>query len=248
MTTNLPDVMETSEDLSVDELKRVLPATLRSHATQSLADKINNAASDPEVARNIRENFVSYATILKDGRYKTEDYLSAVSYVSYKLMGYNNQDAYTRTFPKRYERLVAGGKNQKDISSYVAAYHKNKLVNAVMEQTLVPTWVLNQDLQQKAINQLAHLMVNAASEKVQSDSAIGLLAAIKKPDTKEINLNLGVQESAGLKELNESLTKMAEAQQQLIAAGQTTKQIASQTIFTEIEEAEFVNVESDSQT
>lgn len=185
-----------------------------------MADTLNTITNDPIAAENIRENFMGYSSVLKDGRFKTEDYINAVAYVSYKIMGHSNEDAYARTFPQRYQTLLANNKSKKDISAYVSAFHRGKLVNLIMEQSLVPTWVLNQDIHQKAINTLADLMVNANSEKVQAEAAIGLLTHLKKPEPKgDFQINLNTADNAGMKEMREMLGQLAQQQQKLIAQG-----------------------------
>lgn len=227
--------------LTREELEQSLPPNLRSAATQQFADKINQISSDPVVAEQIRENFISYTSVLKDGRFKTEEYLNAVAYVSYKLMGCTNQEAYQKTFPQRYAALVAKGTLSKDIAAYVTAYHKGKLVNMIMEQTMTPFWVLNQDAYQKAINTQVDLMMNANSEKVRSDAANSILTHLKPPEKKEINLNVGVQESAGLAELKNALTDLASKQIDAIQSGTSTKQIAALPLV----DAEYVEVDAD---
>lgn len=231
--------------LTLEEVKETLPKHLKSVVTQALVDKVNNIAADPEMAEHIRQSFVSYTSVLQEGKFKTEDYLSAVAYVSYKVMGYTNQESYKRTFPKRYTDMVARGMDDKVISSYVAAYNKNKLVNLILEQTLVPTWVLNQDLYQKAINVQAELMLGAQSEKVRTEAANSLLTHLKKPETKQVELNIGVKEPEGLNELRDMMTSMAQRQQDLIGQGVTTREIAhqkfGQTIdVTPVEDAEVI--------
>lgn len=227
-----------SDDLTVEQIKAALPKHLRVAASQELADKINRASLDPIMAQHIRENFVSYTTVLKDGKFKMEDYLNAVTYVSFKLMGFNNEEAYQRTFPHRHEALIARGASRKDISAYVAAFHKGKLVNSIMEQTLIPVWVLNQHIYQQAINTQAELMLTANSELVRSNAADSLMNHLKKPEMKEVNLNLGAKENEGVKELNETLRKLAEQQQLAIGNGVTTREIAAQPIY----EAEYTDV------
>lgn len=210
----------TSGQLTQDDVKKALPTNLRSAVTQSLVDNLNNISADPIMAENIRNNFVGYAGILKEGKFKTEDYLHAVAYVSYKLMGYNNEEAYARTFPTRHANLVAKGTSQKDIAAYVSAYHRGKLVNLIMEQSLVPTWVLNQDLFQKALNVQAELMMHANSEKVRTDAANSILNHLKKPDTKDFQLNINTEESSGMREMREMLGQLAAQQRELIEKGQ----------------------------
>jgi hypothetical protein len=209
-------------------LAQALPANLKSAASQQLVDMVNNVVADPIVAEEIRNNFVSYAKVLADGKYKIEDYLSAVQYVSYKLMGDTNQDAYFKTFPQRHANLVASGADKKKISAYVAMYAKGKLVNALMEQTLVPVWVLNQELHQRAINVQADLMVNAQSEKVRCEAANSLLTHLAKPREAAALVNIDLRESSGMNELRATLVAMAQQQQQLIEAGVSTKDVAGQ--------------------
>lgn len=214
--------------VTLDELKQALPAHLKSSASQSLVDQVNAVTADPEFARAIRDNVISYTSVLKEGRFKVEDYLNAVAYVSFKLMGFNNQESYKRTFPQRYANLVANGADEKTISAYVANYNKNKLINLILEQTLVPTWVLNQDIYQKAINTQAELMVGAKSEMVRMQAANSILTHLKRPEKTQVELNLGEAETSGMKELKDTLTLLARQQQELIGQGVNTRQIAHQ--------------------
>lgn len=214
--------------LTLPEVQEALPSHLRAAATQSLVDKVNAAHGDPVLAGQIRDNFMSYTKVLMEGKFKIEDYLRAVVYVSFKLMGFNNQESYTRTFPKRYQDLVAKGATDKDISSYVSAYAKGKLVNLILEQTMIPSWVLNQDLYQKAINVQADLMVSAKSELVRTQAANSLITALKKPDKAQVELSVTAPDSNAVSDLNNMLTRMAEAYQGMIQGGMRTQTIAHQ--------------------
>lgn len=214
--------------LSVDDLKMALPAHLKSSASQELADHVNQITTDPEFARSIRENVISYTHVLKEGRFRIEDYLNAVAFVSFKLMGYTNQESYKRTFPARYATLVANGADEKTISAYVAAFNKNKLINLILEQTLVPVWVLNADIHQKAINTQAHLMLNAKSEMVRMQAANSILTHLKRPEKVQVEMSLGDAETSGMQQLKETLNLLAQRQQDLIGQGVETKTIAHQ--------------------
>jgi hypothetical protein len=205
-----------------------LPVHLKGLASQSLTDKINNISTDPEFARTIRENIISYTSVLKDGKFKIEDYLNAVAYVSYKLMKYTNQESYKRTFPKRYATLVANGADDKTISAYVAAYNKGKLVNLILEQTLVPNWVLNQEVYQEAINTQAMLMTTSKSDLVRTQAANSLLTHLKRPEKAQVELSIGEAETSGMAQLKDALMALAQQQQALIGGGVNTRVIAHQ--------------------
>jgi hypothetical protein len=212
-------------------VQAVVPANLKNAISDELVDTLNNLALDPLIAEQVRNNFISYTSVLKDGKFKTEDYLHAVTYVSFKLMGLSNKEAYAHTFPQRYQSLLARGVPDKEISAYVAAYNRGKLVNLVLEQTLVPTWVLNQHVYQQAINVQAELMTSAYSEKVRSDAANSILTHLKKPEQAGPLINLDMRQDSGMNELRDTLTKLAQQQRELIEAGASTKSIAEQTII-----------------
>lgn len=217
--------------LTVADVERALPARLKTAATQGLVDKINQATTDPVVAEMIRDNFISYTGVLSEGRFKTEDYLNAVKYVSFKLLNLTNVDAYAKTFPQRYQSFLAQGLDSKAISSYVHAYNKGKLVQLIYEQTLVPTWVLNQNIHQEAINVQAELMRSADSEFVRMQAANSLLTHLAKPKAAGPLINLDMRETSGMSELKDTLSKLAQQQKELIQSGITAKAIAEQDII-----------------
>lgn len=214
--------------LTLQQVAHALPPNLKNNVTQQLVDNINNCVADPIMAEAIKDNFLSYTQVLSEGKFKTEDYLSAVVYVSFKLMGMSNQDAYARTFPARYRTLLNNGTSAKDISSYVSMYNKGRLVNLILEKSLIPTWVLNQHIYQKAINVQADLMSNANSEMVRMQAANSILTHLVKPKEVGPLINLDLRESSGLNELKATLTQLAQQQRDLISNGITTKQIADQ--------------------
>ena len=217
---------------TVELLQKTLPSNLRTSATQGLVDMLNTVSSNQQEAELIRENFLGYTAVLSEGKYKTEDYLNAVKYVSFKLMKCSNEEAYVKTFPQRYQRMVTEGVKPKDIGSYVYAYSKNKLVNRIMEQTMVPSWVLNQDIFQEAINTQASLMRDPdVSPKVRSDAANSLLTHLAKPKEAGPLINLDLRDTSGMKEMKELLVRMAQQQQGLIKEDVTARDIAAATII-----------------
>lgn len=213
------------------EVEKAVPPNLKGSITDQFVDHINTVVNDPIVAEQVRENFISYSTVLRDGKYKVDDYLNAVMYVSFKLMNLSNKDAYFRTFPQRYASLMAKNASEKDISSYVSMYHKNKLVNAILQQAMVPTWVLNQDLFQSALNTQADLMKNANSEMVRTTAANSILTALAKPKETGPSLNFNAVEASGMNELKNMLAQFAQQQVNAVAAGASLKTVASQKII-----------------
>ena len=205
--------------LTVEQFKSALPDKVKKSVNQELIDQINTTLSDPDMYEAYRDNLLSYTRVMSDGRFKITDYISAVKYVSHKLMGSTNIDAYSKTFPDKIARFTAQGVLPKDIASYVTAYNKSKLVNLIMEQTLIPSYVLNQDLYQKALNVQAELMVSAKSEKVRSDAANSLLTHLKMPETQKVELEIGVKEDSAISALRATTMELARQQRMMLEAG-----------------------------
>jgi hypothetical protein len=219
--------------LTIEQFKVALPDKVKKSVNQELIDSINNTLADPEMFEAYRDNLLSYTKVMADGRFKIQNYVDAVRYVSFKLMGCTNIDAYVKTFPDKYARFVAQGVEPKDIASYVTAYNKSKLVNLIYEQTLIPSYILNQDLYQKALNVQADLMINAKSEKVRTDAANSLLTQLKMPETTKVELEIGVKEDSSIAALRAATYELARFQRESVQLGQmSAQQIAHSKIET----------------
>ena len=205
--------------LTVEQFRQALPDKVKKSINQELIDQINTTLSDPDMYEAYRDNLLSYTKVMSDGRFKVAEYINAVKYVSHKLMGCTNIEAYSKTFPDKIARFTAQGVAPKDIASYVTAYNKSKLVNLIMEQTLIPSYVLNQDLYQKALNVQAELMVSAKSEKVRSDAANSLLTHLKMPETQKVELEIGVKEDSAISALRATTMELARQQRMMLEAG-----------------------------
>lgn len=225
--------------ITVDQLTRVMPKKVKGKITELLVDEINSLMGDQTLRENYRDNLLSYTGVMKDGNYKIQDYLSAVQYVSYKLLGSTNIEAYTKTFPDRYQRLVNNGSDSKTIASFSTAYGKTKLVYKIFEQTLIPSHILNADLYQKALNTQARLMTDANSEKVQTDAANSLLTHLKMPETQKIELNIGVKEDKTIEELRASTLALVAQQKAMLIAGAMSAQEVAHSKLLIVDSEEF---------
>ena len=205
--------------LTLEQFQRALPDKVKKSVSQDLIDAVNKTLADPDMYEQYRDNLLSYTKVMADGRFKITNYIDAVKYVSHKLLGCSNIDAYMKTFPDKYNRFIAQGVTPKDIASYVTAYNKSKLVNLIFEQTLVPHYVLNQDLYQKALNVQAELMVSANSEKVRCDAANSLLTHLKMPETQKVELDVNVKEDSSIQALRETTLALARQQRLMLESG-----------------------------
>lgn len=221
-------------DLTLEQFRDVLPKQVRGAVSDELIDSVNLAIANSELRENFRDNLLSYTSVMKDGKFKIESYINAVKYVSLKLLGSSNVDAYLKTFPDKHQWFIAQNTSSKDISAYVAAYNKTKLVNLIFAQTLVPFHVLNADLYQKALNVQVALMTDEdVSPKVRSDAANSVLTHLKPPEVTKIELDVK-DDTSMLAGLRQTMVELAAMQHKNIELGiSSAKDIAHSSLVIE---------------
>lgn len=220
--------------LTVKQVQEALPVSFRSNVSQDMVNQLNALSTDPEEARIIRDNVISFAKVLQHGQFKISDYVRASMYVSYKLMGHSNLESYKKTFPERYARMVKEGKATNYISSIVSAYNKGELVTKITERSIVPAWVMNQDIFQRAIETQADIMSDVsmpARDRVAAANSI--IMALKKPDAVKTELEVTVKTDGGMAALEERLNELTKMQRNAIIGnhpGMTAKDVAEMTL------------------
>ena len=213
---------EFTKDLTLAQLQASMPKKFRHNVTEDMI-KFVNATEGDEFRDVYKENLLGFSDVMQLGRYGMTEYLNAVKFVSYKLLGDGNTLAYSKTFPERYKRLVDNGITGKNIASYSTAYNRGDLVNKIMEQSLVPIHILNMDIHQEAINIQAELMRDAKSETVRQKAAECLIMQLKAPEAAKIEIDVNYSNDS-IDELRATTRALAQQQMKLIESGAVTAQ------------------------
>lgn len=217
--------------LTVQELEKALPANSKALATTTLVNTINGIVTDPEVRDTYKKNVLGFAAVLQNPNVSMEDYLNAVAFVGYKHMGHTDEISWSLVFSQKYASLVAAGVKEQTIKGYVRAYVKNPTYIHILNQSYIPLYLANMDVQQKAVNQLAELMMTSTSDMVRMKAADSLLAHLAKPTEAVTAITINTGQTDGMNELRETMEQMAREQQAYIkSGGSTAKAMASQTI------------------
>lgn len=223
--------------ISIEQLELAL-GSKRNWASEQLLTTLNTLEQDG--ADLVRENWLTHATLLREGNHSLDQYLTAVKYVSLKQMGHNNQQAYSIALADRYQDLVARGYDEQRISSHVAAYHKGSLVQKLLSQSVIPLHLLYQDEAHQAVRVLTQLMTDPnVSWKVRSDSADKLLNHIKKPESAKVELSVTHGQLDGMRELQVMMEALAQKQLKAVDEGQPVLRIANLPVI----EADCVPIE-----
>ena len=216
------------ENLSIDQFKRCLPSNLKGNVTEEIVERFNEVLNDPIAREAIADNLIGFTNVISQGKFKLESYLYAVKYVTYKSMGDTNIQAYRKTFPQRVQDLIDKGTPDKDINSMVSAYNKSKLI---------PTYILNQDVFQEAINVQRKLMLDPTVKPlVRCQAAKALMDTLKPPEVKQMELAVSVKETDTVTELRKATTELAKAQIDALRKGGSLEAILNSKI---VQDAEY---------
>ena len=217
--------------LTVPEVLSIVPRQHKSKITQEFIDTLNGMVKDPTMAEVYQKNVITYADVLRDGRFKLTDYFNAVMYVSYKMMGLGNLAAYQKVFPDKCKDMVARNMPQKDMQAYAAMFNKNKLVTLIYEQTLIPDHIMYASVRHRAIAAQANLL-NSSNEHVVQKAADSLMNHLKAPESAKISIEMGAKDSGVLSDLTNALNVLSRKQSDAIAAGShSVKEIAHSRII-----------------
>lgn len=226
------------DPITIEEFKEAMPAHVRKNICPELIDQVNTVITDPEVAAVFRENVIGLSTVMREGKFKVDSYLHAVKFVSHKLLGDTHIGAWAKTFPTKYNGMIKRGDSRSEIAAIASRFASSKLVILLMGQTMVPTHILNAPLYQQALNVQADLMMHAKSEKVRCDAAANLLATLKPPETKKIELDVGVKEDQTIQQLRETTIELARQQRKMIESGAVSaRSIAEAKLIHEVPQA-----------
>jgi hypothetical protein len=220
--------LDEKKTFSKDELRRVLPPTFSSNVTNATVGMVNKLIRGSDVEDNYKENFVYYANVMSDPRFRLSQYMLAIQYVSFRALGYSISRAWQAVFPDKVKALLARGATNSTIHNHAKSFNNTVLVTKILAQAMVPTWILNQHHYQDAINRQVWLMHNAKSENVQTQAAKCLVDALTRPEVAEIEIthNVGTNQDSAIEVYKREAKKLAQAQLEAIKNGVTLEVIA----------------------
>lgn len=247
------DKIETPE-VTIEDLRKAFPLKARKFASREFLDLVNEMVKDPDFGEVFRQNIFAYSSVIQkeEARYNTpQEYLNAVKYCTFRIAGLAKNKAYALTFPDRFQKyyldVQTSSPEEKTrlnnvLATRVTSYNQSKLVNQIMAQALIPTWIINQDVYQEAINVQVDLMRNAKSEMVRMKAADSLLDKLKRPEAvKQAEVQITLSGDNQIEALKKSLMELAQGQKKLIEEGMDTHIITDQTLKTEVIDAEVID-------
>lgn len=163
---------------SLDDFLDKIPKRMQAHVNDGVKAEIE-AALDSDVGELYREALLTNIDLIEKFGSNPDRYARAVKFVSYLNMGKPNYEAFALTNPEKYAKYREEGLTTRELRDKLTQkgtnFKKTQLVTHMLARSMIPIAIGNMHHRQAAIDKLVELVGNAASERVQMESADKLL-------------------------------------------------------------------------
>lgn len=230
--------------VTVEELQKALPSR-KNTITDEIVEIINKSQDDPEFqGESLLQTAITYENVMMNNKAGIKEYIDAIRFCAYLIsLEDNYTEAYKKTFSYRdfvKNRLDVAPDSSKyrELTNAASRYRRSKLVVDLLTFSQVPLDILFSGYRYKAIGVLANEMETAAYSRDRIAAAKELLLAVKGPENKKIELEIGVKESSAVANLSQQLTDLANNSLMQLESGQVDLvRLGSMVAKEEIEEA-----------
>jgi hypothetical protein len=214
---------------------------LEDRISRKLLDKVHNLLDqDLELRTNLFDNLDIFKKVYLEGSYRVDSFINASLYVSYTQLGFTKISSYERVYPDRIARLIQDGRTHKAISNLVNAYNKSVLVQKLLGEFQMPSYVMFRDVFYKAVAAQEEILDDPkVSATVKQKAACSLMGHLKEPEVQKVELEVNdKRESSMIKDLLEASNKLANEQIRAIKEGRSNAQEVAHSAIVEGEFSE----------
>lgn len=126
-----------SQNVTKERIQSLLPKRTGVKVTDEVIRLVENMEKDTGLPQELlEEDFMSYIHLVTQGKstHSLTELANAVKYCNLKR-NYNNKEAWSIVFPKKYNELTG---NNKPVDNFVSMYTNSKLVVAVDKEMQIP--------------------------------------------------------------------------------------------------------------
>ena len=223
-------VPSTSQHITVDKLKALLPARTGVAVTQEIVDLIHRMEDDIGLPQEQLEEEVLTHTHLLSGMRGAgmKELVNAIKFCNLKR-NYDNKEAWSIVFPDKYQRLV---ELNKQIDNHVSMYNTSKLVVAIDKEMLIPIHLQYAPYFHAAVKKQFNLMQGNATKgkdgkpmvvtpMVQHLAAKELATLTRQPEEQKlsIDINPGAAAMDMQEQMNQQLSVITDIMKKRIDNG-----------------------------
>ena len=218
-------VIPNSQNITVEKLRNFIPKGYHASVTEDIVKMINSMEDSSGLPQEyMEERLMSSLHLLKVVRGSSiEQLVNAIKYCNLKR-NMTNIKAWAITFPARYDKLIAAGKQ---VDNHVSMYNGSDLVVEIDKGMLLSACIQYMPENRRAMQRLVELMEGQgangeqAGPMVQYNAAKTIVEMTTMPEDMNVNLKIGMDEESKsvTQTLSEQLSRMADIQMQKLKAG-----------------------------
>ena len=218
-------VIPNSQNITVEKLRSFIPKGYHASVTEDIVKMINSMEDSSGLPQEyMEERLMSSLHLLKVVRGSSiEQLVNAIKYCNLKR-NMTNIKAWAITFPARYDKLIAAGKQ---VDNHVSMYNGSDLVVEIDKGMLLSACIQYMPENRRAMQRLVELMEGQgangeqAGPMVQYNAAKTIVEMTTMPEDMNVNLKIGMDEESKsvTQTLSEQLSRMADIQMQKLKAG-----------------------------
>lgn len=224
-----------------EQLQKLLPKNKKHLANDAILSLLRDPLDSSHISEFITDNFISYTDLLKNSStYGLKDYINAVKFASYRMLGDTWLECFKKTFPAKYEEHLAVGKTLDALRARADAFSRTKLVQSILERGYIAPYLLNQPLFQEALNTASKIMLDEkVSPMVRVQAAKTVLEYTKAPEVQKLQMEVGIKANDDLLQLEDTMNKLADVVYTGIQNGKLTSKEAIESTIIEAETEEL---------
>ncbi len=220
------------QNITRQRIKNLLPKKTGVAITDEVMKLIHNMEEDTGLPQELlEEDFLGYIHLVATGNSNSLlELVNAIKFCNLKR-NYSNKEAWSITFPDKYQRLVT---ENMQVDNHVSMYNNSKIVVAVEKEMLIPIHLQYAPYFHAAVNKQFELMNGRGTSKdkegndmkvtpmVQHLAAKELANLTRQPEeTKlDISINPGAAAVSMQEEMNEQLRQLVAGQRKRLEEGE----------------------------
>lgn len=220
------------QNITKERIRDLLPKRTSVSVTDEVIRLIHNMEDDTGLPQELlEEDFLGYIHLVTSGNSNSlTELVNAIKFCNLKR-NYTNKEAWSITFPTKYNRLV---EENMQIDNHVSMYNASKLVVAVDKEMLIPIHLQYAPYFHASVKKQFDLMNGKGTSKdkegnfmkvtpmVQHLAAKELANLTRQPEeTKlDISINPGAAAVSMQEEMNEQLRQLVAGQRQRLIDGE----------------------------
>ena len=239
-------LVKRDKHVTVEELQQLFPKK-KNTINEKTVDIINSTIDDPNFnGYSLVQTLTDYQGVMQTNSGNMNEYIQAVRFCAFlESEGDSAVKAYTKTFCHRdFVKARIGvsfdSTEYKELTSAASRYRRSPMVRDILTQADLPFYLLFRGQSYKAVDVLSKVMITATLDRDKINAAKALLDAVKAPENRQVELNIGPSKEAQDMQtmLFAQMAKIAEGQHHELSLGRSIDSVQQIGLTTEFTEAE----------